>query len=155
MNTRRRWGTLIILIVPLVLLGCAGRATPTPQLPAITYPHTVMGVQPVELVLDRVAGRWHFTVRCREAGDFDEVTVVMKEPRGEASYRSELPAPRTCPGDEPPALTGGLAITNLKADEQITLILTVNQRSPGGMSGMSEQRAYWLDPMGELHPTTR
>jgi hypothetical protein len=138
-----------------VLYVCVGRATPTPLLPAITYPHTVLRLQPVELILDRVAGRWQFTVRCGVAGSFDEVTVEMKEPRGEASYKSALTGLRTCPGGEPPALTGGLAITNLKADEPFTLILTVTQRSSGGMSGTSVQRSYLLDAMGELHPTTR
>lgn len=146
---------LCALLLSFALFGCAGRATPTPQLPASTYPHSVVNVQPVELVLDRVAGRWQFTVRCQAAGTFDQVTVVEKEPRGEASYRSEFPAPRTCPGDDPPALTGELAIPNLQADERITLILTVSQRSSGGMSEMSSQRSYIMDAQGELHPLAR
>lgn len=150
----RRWAALLILLAPLLLLGCAGRATPTPQLPAISYPHTIVSIQPVELVLDRVAGRWQFAVRCRGAGSFDEVTVEMKEPRAEASYQSELQGTRTCPSDGPPALTGGLVIMDLKADEQFTLTLTVRQRSPNGMSAASAHRAYTLDAMGELHPAT-
>lgn len=144
---------LLLLLMPLVLLGCAGRTTPAPQLPAITYPHTVLRVQSAELILDRAAGRWQFSVRCGAAGSFDEVTLVMKEPRGESSYKSELTGPRTCPSNEPPALTGGLAITDLKADEPITLILTVSQRSSGGTSRTSDQRSYLLDAMGDLHPT--
>ncbi len=79
----------------------------------------------------------------------------MKEPRGEATYTSELQAPRTCPSDEPSALTGGLVIPNLKADERITLILTVSQRSSVGMGGTSDQRSNVMDAQGELHPAAR
>lgn len=132
-----------------------GGATPTPQLPALTYPHSVVGVQSVELTLDRVAGRWQFTVRCREAGSFNAVVVVLKEPRGGAAYTSELQAPRICPSGEPPALVGGLAIPNLQADERLTLILTVSQRSSGVMSETTSQRSYVMDAQGELHPLTR
>ena len=157
-GSRHRWTIAPILcaILPLLALpGCArpGQRTPTP-LPAVTYPHTIVALAPVELILDRVAGVWQFTVRCREPGSFDEVTVVVREPHGEASYKSALTQTRTCPSDEPPALTGRLGVPALRSDEQLTIALTVSQRSGNGLSGTTKERAYAIDAAGELHPAT-
>lgn len=111
-------------------------------------------MRPVELVVDRIGGGWQFVVRCREAGSFDEVQVVARGPYSEASYRSDLQTTRICPSDEPPALTGGIVIDGLRADERLTITLTVSQRSGNGMSGIVGERTYVADARGELHPAT-
>jgi hypothetical protein len=158
MTPRRRrtaLATTILVLLPLALAGCVpfGRPTPTP-LPAVTYPHTVVAVAPVELVVDRVAGAWQFTVRCREAGNFAAVAVVARGPSSEASYRSDLLTPRTCPSAKPPALTGGIVIEDLRADQRLTLSLIVTVPSSGGVSSTSGERTYIADGRGELRPAT-
>lgn len=145
--------SLFLLLLPLALAACGpfGPATPTP-LPAVTYPHTVIALHPIALVVDRIAGAWQFTVRCREAGSFDAVRVVARGARSEASYGSDLQTTRTCPSDEPPALTGGIVIDGLRANERLTIILTVNQRSGNGTSEIVGERTYVADAQGNVHP---
>ena len=143
------WRALLLLPLALAACGPFGPPTPTP-LPAVTYPHTVISVSPVAMVVDRVAGAWQFKIECREEGSFNEARVTVQGPRWESSYRSDLQATRTCPSDEPLALTGGIPIDGMRTNERLTITLTVS----GQIGRIVGERTYIADGQGNLRPAT-
>lgn len=143
---------LIALVAPLAACGRIQRSGP-----AITLPHTVATVGPLELVIESWGtDTLGFVVACVDDGPVRDVQVRVATADGQTTVASKPNADsRTCDRAHPPLLRGTAAALDLEPGEPVTISLQVSADQNGGVVATEETRHYVVGSDERLHPVTR